>query len=82
MNIRLSQQRQTTHSERIFALEEARRNDGERLGSIETKVDEMHEILIAARTIGLFLRRVTYWFGGPSAVGAAGLYAWRAFTGH
>ena len=74
--------RPTTQTERIYALEEGRRADGERLEKIETKVDEIHEILVATRTIGRFLRRLLTWFGGPSAVGAAGLYAWRAFTGH
>jgi len=80
--MKLVQPRPTTQTERLYALEEARKVDGERLGSIETKVNEMHEILIATRTIGRFLRRAMYWFGGPSAIGTAGLYAWKAFTGH
>lgn len=82
MTMRLAQSRQTTQTERIFALEEARKTDSVRLDSIETKVVEMHEILTSVRTIGRFLRRVTYWFGGPSAVGAAALYGWHTFTGH
>ena len=48
----------------------------------EIKVNEMHEILIATRTIGRVLRFVLKWFGGPSAVGTAALYGFRAFTGH
>lgn len=54
----------------------------ERLEKIEPMVLEMHEILIAVRTIGRFLRVVLTWIGGPSAVGTAGLYAWRFFSGH
>jgi len=73
--MKLVQPRPTTQTERIYALEEAHK-------AIEAKVNEMHEILIATRTIGRFLRRAIYWFGGPSAIGTAGLYAWKAFTGH
>lgn len=80
--MRLAQSRPTTQTERIYALEEGRKADGERLGSIESKVNEMHEILIAVRTIGRFLKFVVTWFGGPSAIAAAALYGWRFFNGH
>lgn len=82
MTMRLATKPPTTQTERIYALEEARKTDNERLGLIETKVVEMHEILTSVRTIGRFLRRVTYYFGGPSAIGAAALYSWHTFTGH
>jgi hypothetical protein len=73
--MRLVTPRPTTQTERIFALEE-------RFGKIEPMVSEMHAILVSVRTIGRFLRFVLTWFGGPSAIGAVVLYAWRAFTGH
>lgn len=47
--MKLASSRPTTQTERIFALEEARRTDGERLDKIETMVKEMHGILVNAR---------------------------------
>jgi hypothetical protein len=79
---RLAPPRLATQSERIGALEEGRKADGARLGSIETKVNEMHEILLALRTIGRFLKIVMTYVGGPSAVGTGALYAWKLFSGH
>jgi hypothetical protein len=80
--MRLAHPRPTSQTERLYALEEGRRVDGERLGSIETKVNEMHDILVAVRNIGRFLKFLLTWFGGPSAVAAAALYGWKFFTGH
>jgi hypothetical protein len=81
-DMKLVAPRPTMQTERIYALEEARKSDGERLDKIETLVKEMHEILISVRTIGRFLRFVLKWCGGPSALGAAALVAWHALTGH
>jgi hypothetical protein len=70
--------RQPTYIGRIVDLE--RRVDEH--DAMKVQVSEMHEILIAIRTIGRAVRFVLTWFGGPSVVGTAGLYAWRFFTGH
>jgi hypothetical protein len=82
IDMKLVSPRPTARDDRILALEEARKSESERLDKIDLKVTEMHEILIAVRTIGKFIRRAVYYFGGPSAVGAAALYGWHALTGH
>lgn len=68
--------------DRIATLEEGRKNDGERLDKIETKVDEMHDILVGVRTIGRFLRNTITWFGGPTVVMGGALYGWKLLSGH
>lgn len=82
IDMKLASARPATQTERIYALEETRKADGKRLDKIETMVAEMHEILVATRTIGRFLRRALTYVGGPSAIGTAALYGWKAFTGH
>jgi hypothetical protein len=81
--MKLASSRPTTQTERIFALEEARKADGERLDKIETMVGEIHSILVKARGFkwvldGFFQicrphRDIVRW---------AGYGAWRFFTGH
>jgi len=79
--MKLAAARPTTQGERIFALEEARKADGERLDRIEKKiekVDEMHEILVGLRSIGRAVKLMAYWLGGPSVVAGAAVWVWKA----
>lgn len=70
--------RHPTYLGRILELERrVDEHDGMKL-----QVNEMHEILTGLRSIGRIVRGITYYFGGPSAVAGAGLYAWKFFTGH
>jgi hypothetical protein len=63
-----------TDRERLTALET-------RMDGLQPKVDDMHEILDAVRTIGRWIRRIIYYFGGPTAVIGLGLAAWKALHG-
>ncbi len=78
--MRLAVSRPTTQSERIYALEEARKADGERLGTMETQLKEIHDLLFGAKAILWFLGKVLAWVGGPSAIAGAVYVAWRFVT--
>lgn len=60
--------------ERLTALEE-------RIDGLQPKVDDMHEILTGVRTIGRWVRRGIYYFGGPSAVVGLIVAAWKVVHG-
>ena len=80
--MKLASSRPTTQTERIFALEEARKADSERFDKIETMVGEIHAILVKARGFkwvmdGLFK------YAGQVGIAASMLYGgWKFFTGH
>lgn len=76
--MKLAGDRPTTQSARIYALEQARQGDNERLEKIEKKIGEIHELLLGARAIAWFTGKVVAWVGGPSAIAGAGYAVWRA----
>lgn len=75
--MKLASARGTTQTERLFALEEARKVDARRMDGMEAKVDEMHEILLSVRQLGRAIKWVVTWLGGPTFVAAAGVWLWR-----
>lgn len=46
------------------------------------KIDEIHQILVAARALAWLVRRIVVWGGGPGAVGALAYAAWKVISGH
>jgi hypothetical protein len=78
--MRLATSRPTTQSERIYALEEGRKADAERLGKMETQLKEIHDLLFGARAIIWFVGKVLAWVGGPSAIAGAAFVAWKTFV--
>ena len=76
--MKLAADRPTTQSARIYALEQARATDNDRLEKIEKKLGEIYELLIGARSIAWFTGKVIAWVGGPSAIAGAGYAVWRA----
>jgi hypothetical protein len=82
VSVRLTQARPTTQTERIFALEEARKTDGERLDKIETMVAEIHGILVRARGFKWVIDGF-FKYSGQIGIAAGALYGgWKFFTGH
>lgn len=78
----LAASRPTTQTERIFALEEARRADGERLEKIEKKVDDIHNLLVNVRGFKWVIDG-GFKYIGQIGTAAAVIYAgWKFFTGH
>jgi hypothetical protein len=79
----------TTQTERIYALEEARRADeaarnahGARLDKIETMVTEIHGVLVNVRGFKWVMDGFFKYAGQISIACGAGYGAWRFFTGH
>jgi hypothetical protein len=80
--MKLAASRPTTQTERIYALEEARKADGERLDKIETMVGEIHGILVKARGFKWVMDGF-FKYSGQIAIACGAIYGgWRFFTGH
>ena len=75
--MKLAGERPTTQSARIYALEQARQSDYERLEKIEKHVGEIRELLLGAKAILWFVGKISAWIGGPSALAGAGYAVWR-----
>jgi hypothetical protein len=80
--MKLASSRPTTQTERIFALEEARKSDGERLDKIENILLEIHGILVKARGIKWVFDNLFQLVGYAATTGLAGIGVWRFFAGH
>jgi hypothetical protein len=83
MKLAMSNQgRPTTQTGRIYALEQARKTDGERLEKIEKKVDDIHNLLVNVRGFKWVMDGV-FKYSGQIAIAAGALYGgWKFFTGH
>ena len=87
--MKLASSRPTTQTERIYALEEARKADSDRLDNIEKKVDaglamvgEVHSILVNARGFKWVLDGF-FKYSGQIGIACGALYGgWKFFTGH
>ncbi|WKA31617.1 hypothetical protein [Bradyrhizobium roseum] len=75
--MKLATDRPTTQSARIYALEQARATDNDRLEKIEKTVSEIRELLLGAKAIIWFVGKIVAWVGGPSAIAGAGYAVWR-----
>ena len=75
--MKLAHERPTTQSARIYALEQARHGDNERLEKIEKTVGEIRELLVGARAIIWATGKVVAFVGGPTAIAGAGYAVWR-----
>ena len=80
--MKLASSRGTTQTERIFALEQARKADVDRLDKIEKMVGEIHGILVKARGFKWVLDGVFKYAGQISIACGAAYGAWKFFTGH
>ena len=80
--MKLATDRGTTQSERIFALEEARKADSERLGKIESKVDDIHTLLIQARGVAWLATKAAAWASGGIVAVSGLILIWKFYTGH
>jgi hypothetical protein len=80
--MKLAHSRPTTQTERIYALEEARKTDSERLDKIEKMVTEVHGVLVNARGFKWVLDGF-FKYSGQIAVTCGAIYGcWKFFTGH
>lgn len=80
--MKLAGERPTTQSARIYALEQSRKSDGERLDKIETMVAEIHGLLVKARGFKWVMDGVFKYAGQLSIACGAAYGAWKFFTGH
>jgi hypothetical protein len=88
MTAKLVRNPPTTQSERIYALEEARKADeearkghGDRLDKIETMVKEIHDVLVNVRGFKWVFDGFCKYAGQISMVCGAFYGLWK-FTGH
>lgn len=79
--MKLASSRPTTQTERIYALEEARKSDGQRLDKIETMLGEIHGILVKARGFKWVLDGL-FKYAGQISMAAGAVYGLWKFTGH
>lgn len=82
MKLLTSTPRPATQGERIFALEEARKADGERLDKIETTLGEIRDLLIRARGAKALIDGTLKYIGLAASIGAAGVAIWKFVLGH
>lgn len=80
--MKLASARPTTQTERIYALEEGRKADGDRLDKIETMVSEIHGVLVNVRGFKWVVDAI-FKYAGQLSIACGALYgAWKFFTGH